>query len=564
MITKQIEAILKNTLEELDYALENVEVIVSNRKDLCDYQFDGSFRLAKILHKSPLEIGNTIVEKLNEKKGEMFTKIELLPPGFINFTLSDKLINDTLNKMLEKDKFNIELPSPETIVIDYGGPNIAKPLHVGHLRSAVVGESVKRMLKYMGHTVISDVHLGDYGLQMGQVIYGLKQEGISVNDITLEKLEEIYPKISGICKQDENIKSICETITKELQHQNEEYTEYSKKIREVSLKDIKRIYDYLDVSFDLWNGESDARPYFEPFAKLLEEKNLLKDSNGAKIIEIKEEDDKKELPPIIFQKSNGGYLYSTADLATIYERIEKYHPNKILYVTDKRQSLHFESIFRLCKKMGYDKETSFEHLGFGTVNGSDGRPFKTRAGNSPKLDTLFAEVKEAFLASNEKNKDMADKDLDILVNAIIKFADLQNNREKDYIFDIKKFSEVVGKTGPYILYTYLRIASILNKEEITEKKINEKIYNKVDRDLRLKLLELENTLKYATNTRLPSILANFLYEICVNMNTFYENNHINKLNEQEKKDNWLLLLDLSNRILKNMLDLLSIEIPERM
>lgn len=566
MIKKEIEEILKEIMQELKIEPTEIEVKVSNRKDLCDYQYDGSFSMAKTLHKSPLEIGSMILEKIKEKKKyeSFFSKVELLPPGFLNFTLSDQKINEYLNKMITKEKFNIAMPEKETIVIDYGGPNIAKPLHVGHLRSAVVGESIKRMLQYMGHNVISDVHLGDYGLQIGQVIYGLKKENIKIEDITLEILERIYPEISRICKEEENIKSICAEITKNLQDGNQEYQKYFQKIREISGNDIQRIYNYLDVHFDLWYGESDAYSYIEKMTEILEEKNLLKESEGAKIIEIKEENDKKEMPPLVYKKSNGAYLYGTTDLGTIYERIEKWHPNEILYVADKRQSLHFESLFRVCEKIGYTKNTNFEFLGFGTVNGRDGKPFKTRDGNSPKLDLLFQEVKEAFLESNEKNKDMTESDLDIIVNAILKFADLQNNREKDYIFDIKKFSEVIGKTGPYLLYTYLRISSILKKESPKEKRLNEKIYNESDRALRIKILELESTLEYAVNEKMPSILANFLYEICVNMNAFYEKNHINNLSEIEKKENWLILLNLSNNILKDMLDLLSIKIPERM
>lgn len=563
MIKKEIETIVKKVLEELNITDVLVEIKPSNRKDLCDYQYDGAFSLAKLLHKSPLEIGNEILEKLQEKQSPMFSKIELLPPGFLNFTLSNEKINEILNKMLTNEKFSIELPEKETVIIDYGGPNIAKPLHVGHLRSAIVGESIKRILKYLGHTVISDVHLGDYGLQIGQVIYGLKKENIKIEHITLEKLEEIYPKISGLCKEDEHTKEICATITKELQDNNKEYQEYFKKIKEISSKDIKRIYDYLDVHFDLWYGESDAYPYIEKLTPILEEKKLLKESEGAKIIEIKKETDTKEIPPLVYQKGNKAYLYGTTDLGTIYERMS-HNPTSILYVADKRQALHFESVFRVCEKIGYKKNTKFEFLGFGTVNGNDGKPFKTRAGNSPKLDTLFKEVKDAFLISNEKNETMKESDLDILVNAIIKFADLQNNREKDYIFDIKKFSEVIGKTGPYLLYTYIRIENILKNEQQVEKTLNNKIYNDVDRALRIKLLELNDTLKYTEKQKLPSILANYLYEMCVNMNAFYEKNHINKLSEIEKKENWLIILKLSNKILKEMLDLLSIKIPERM
>jgi len=566
MIVKEIESLLKEALDSLKYECENLEVIVSNRKDLCDYQFDGLFKLAKNLHKSPLEIGKLIVDALlkQEKTKQILKKVELLPPGFINFTLNDNYINHNLELMIINEKFNITLPEKKKIVIDYGGPNIAKPLHVGHLRSAIVGESIKRILKYLGHDVTSDVHLGDYGLQIGQVIYGLKEEMITPDKITLEKLEEIYPKISGLCKENEDIKKICASITKELQDGNKEYNDYFKNIREISQRDIKRIYDYLGVSFDVWNGESDAYPFIEKLTPILIEKKLLKKSEGAKIIEVKEDTDTKEIPPLLYEKSDGAYLYGTTDLGTIYERIEKYNPDEIIYVVDKRQELHFETVFRVCKKIGYTNNTSFEFLGFGTVNGSDGKPFKTRAGNSPKLDFLFKEVKEVFLKSNEKNESMNEKDLDIIVNAILKFADLQNNREKDYIFDIAKFSEVIGKTGPYLLYTYLRIESILKKETINKESFNEQIYNKEDRDLRMKILELDNTINFAAKNKLPSTIANFLYEMCVNMNAFYEKNHINNLMDLEKKENWLLLLRLSNKVLKNMLDLLSIEIPERM
>ncbi len=565
MIEKEIEAILKKALDKLKYHLDKLEVVVSNRKDLCDYQFDGCFALAKILHKSPLEIGENIIEALKEEKESLdyFQEVQLLAPGFINFTLTNAIINEKLNNMAKDEKFNIEMPEQETIVIDYGGPNIAKPLHVGHLRSAIVGESIKRMLKYMGHHVIADVHLGDYGLQIGEVIFGMKEKNISLEEVTLEDLETIYPEISSRCKEDEELKEKCATITKELQEENKEYQKYYQKIKELSSNDILRIYNYLDVHFDLWEGESNAYPYIPKLTKKLEEKQLLTESNGARVVYVNEEQDTKELPPLLYQKQNGAYLYGTTDLATILERVENYHPDRIIYIADSRQSMHFETFFRAWKKLD-SQNPKLEFLSFGTVNGTDGKPFKTRAGNSPKLDSLFKEVKTAFLNSNTKNEEMKENDLDIIVNAIIKFADLQNNREKDYIFDIAKFSSVVGKTGPYILYTYLRIASILKKEKFYLENLNKEIYDNTDRELRLKMIELENTLKYAVDTRLPSVLANYLYDLCVNMNAFYEKNHINTLENKEKKENWLFLLTLSNRMIKSMLELLEINLPERM
>lgn len=565
VIINIIEEKLQKVLDNLGYEMP-AKIIVSNRKDLCDYQFDGSFSYAKVLHKSPIEISETIVKMWESiyKEDTSLKKIEAVKPGFINFTLSDEFINETLNKMNEEPKFGIKMPKSETIVIDYGGPNIAKPLHVGHLRSAIVGESIKRILEYCGHNVISDVHLGDYGLQIGQVIYGLKKENIELEDITIDILDRIYPSMSALCKSDESVKEECARITKELQDGNAEYHKYFKRIKELSSKDIKRIYDYLDVHFDYWYGEADAYKYISKVTEELETKKILETSEGAKIVNVIKESDDLEVPPLIYQKQNGAYLYGTTDLATIYQRIEDYHPNRILYVTDLRQALHFKQVFRVCEKLGYTKNTTFEHLGFGTVNGSDGKPYKTRAGSAPKLDSLFKETKEAFLVSNPKNDEMDESDLDILVNAIIKFADLQNNREKDYIFDINKFSTVVGKTGPYILYTYLRINSILEKEEYSILRLNKEVYNETDRCLRIKLLELENTLKYSLDTRLPSVLANYLYEICVNMNAFYEKNHINNLEDKNKKENWLFLLNLANKILKEMLELLSIKIPKKM
>lgn len=565
MVTDNIKERLTSVLEKLNYNTNYNEIILSNRKDLCDYQYDGSFKQAKELHLSPMVIGENIVNKWQELyPSDELVSILFATPGFINFKLKDEYINNLLNNMNNTPKFGIKLPKKETYFIDYGGPNIAKPLHVGHLRSAIVGESIKRIIEYMGSTCISDVHLGDYGLQIGQVIYGLTEENIKVEDITLSKLEEIYPKISGLCKEDEKIKTICADITKQMQDGNKLYQEYFKKIRDVSGEDIKRIYKYLDVSFSLWYGESDSYKYIDELTDILNSKNLLTTSDGAKIINIKKDTDTKEMPPFIYQKSNGAYLYSTTDLATILERIKDYNPNHFLYVTDNRQALHFESLFRVCELLGFTNNSTFEHLPFGTVNGPDNKPFKTRAGNAPKLDDLFKETKETFISTNAKNETMSNKDLDILVNAIIKFADLQNNREKDYIFDIQKFSEVVGKTGPYLLYTYTRINRVINGEQPPSNTLNNVIYNMEDRNLRMKILELESVLNNAFDTRLPSVLANYVYELCVNLNAFYEINHINNLEDKIKKDNWLTLLKLGNNILKEMLNLLIIAIPEKM
>lgn len=557
---------LKEIIKEFNQEEPNIQLKISNRPDLCDYQYDGIFAIAKKNQQNPYDLGCKIVTKLQEnfKCLNKFSKIECVRPGFINFTLSDEYINELLNKMLKSSKFNITMPIKETIVIDYGGANIAKPLHVGHLRPAIVGESIKRLLIYMNQKVISDVHLGDYGLQIGQVIYGLLKENISTNEITIELLIDLYPKISSLCKENEQIKAECSSITKQLQDGHKLYQEYFRKLLEISKEDIKKLYDYLGVNFDLWLGESDSYKYIPELTKALENQDLLENSNGAKVIYIAEEKDKNEIPPLIYQTSNQAFLYSTTDLATIYQRKKDYNPNKILYVADSRQNLHFTQVFRVSKKLEKTKDIDLEFLGFGTINGPDGKPFKTRSGNTPKLEELFKETKDIYLKINDIKEDYSVKDLDIIVNSIIKYADLQNNREKGYVFDIDKFSSSIGKTGPYILYTFLRTQKIIKNNQTYIDKLSKTIYNGHDRNLRMKLLELDEIINYAFKMRMPSIIANYLYDICVLMNAFYENNHINNLKDINIKKDWITLLDLTTRIIKTLLDILVIDIPSKM
>ena len=554
ILNKKISEILGN---------DDIHVIRSNRKELCDYQSDDCFKLAKEYRKSPMEIGNGIVEKLNsiDDFDDYFESVEFANPGFINIKVSSKLINKVLSDMNNSPKFGLKEPeSVKTFVLDYGGPNVAKPLHVGHMRTAIVGESIKRIINYVGHKTISDVHLGDYGLQIGQVIYGILNDDKKIDDITLEYLENTYPKISALCKENEEVKEKCATITKELQDGNEEYQKLWKVILEISGNDIKRLYRYLDVSFDLWQGESDSYKYIPQTEEFLNNKNLLQSSEGAKIVDIKEENDTKEMPPFIFQKSNGAYLYGTTDLATIYERMEKFNPDNILYIVDNRQSLHFEQLFRVANKSGLTPNTELEFLGYGTVNGMDGKPYKTRSGDAPKLDSLFNEVKEIFLSKREENKNMTDEDLNKIVNAILKFADLQNARERDYIFDLNKFSNVVGKTGPYILYTYLRVQKIIESQSI-DNVLSDNIYNDADRNLRLALTEFSLAINSAYNERKPNYIADYIYNLAVLVNNFYQNNYV--LNEENtlKKNDWLYVLNITNKLLKEMLELIMIEIP---
>ncbi len=553
ILNEKIKEILNN---------DSIHVIRSNRRELCDYQSDDVFKLAKELHKSPIEIGEDIVSRINscDDFNEYFESVEFVKPGFINIKVSDKLINKTLINMMNSPKFGLKEPSvKETYFLDYGGPNVAKPLHVGHMRTAIVGESIKRIISYMGHKTIADVHLGDYGLQIGQVIYGILKDNKTTSDITLDYLEQTYPKISALCKENEEVKEECARITKELQDGNEKYQKLWKVILEISGNDIKRLYNYLDVSFDLWQGESDAYKYIAKTEEYLNEKNLIQESEGAKIVDVKEESDTKEMPPFLFQKSNGAYLYGTTDLATIYERVEKYNPNYILYVVDNRQSLHFEQVFRVSNKSNLTPNTNLEFLGYGTVNGLDGKPYKTRSGDAPKLDNLFNEVKEIFLSMREENKDMSSEDLDIIVNAILKFADLQNSRERDYIFDINKFSNVVGKTGPYILYTDLRIKKIIENNDVNT--LSDNIYNETDRNLRLALTEFSISLNNAFNERKPSYVADYIYNLAVLVNNFYQNNYVLKETDETKRNDWLYILTLTNKMIEELLNLIMIKVP---
>ena len=563
MILEVLKDYIQKVFKDNGYDLD-IRIIKSNREDLCDYQCDDVFKISKLYHQNPIEVGEKIVARINEQKdfNDYFDEVSFVKPGFINIKVSSKLINTMINKMMHDSHYGLKTDDVKTYFLDYGGPNVAKPLHVGHLRTAIIGEAIKRIINFAGHKTICDVHLGDYGLQIGEVIYAVLEDNLNIDDITLEYLDVTYPKMSKICKENEEIMEKCANITKELQDGNEEYKKIWKKIREVSVSDIKRMYNYLSVNFDLWEGESDAYKYIDDVTNILNNHKLLLDSQGAKVIEVSEATDTKELPPLIYQKSNGAYLYGTTDMAAIYERAKLYNPDYILYVVDARQSLHFNQVFRASKLAGLT-DANLEHLGYGTVNGADGKPFKTRSGDTVKLDDLFNQVKEVFISTKESNKDMSDKDLDILVNAIIKFADLQNNREKDYIFDILKFSNVVGKTGPYILYTYLRMHKILEQEKLNITSLNDTIVNDFDRKLRLKLLDLPMVIDSAYKERMPHYVAEYIYDICVLDNIFYQNNHVATAAEDVKQQ-WLLLLDFTNKLLKDLLQLLTIDIPSKM
>ncbi len=550
---------LKPIFEELELA----DYLKVSSSDKADFQINSVFLIAKDKHVAPKEIGEMLVSKINENDNvsDYFSKVEFVMPGFINLFVSDKLINKHINEYITNG-FVEKTTSNDVYFLDYGGPNVAKPLHIGHLRPAIIGESIKRILNLKGYKTIGDVHLGDYGLQIGEVIYGLKKENIPLSELNIDLLNRIYPQMSALAKSDEEVYNECKRITSELQKGNAEYKEYYKVIKEVSVNDIKRLYDYLGVSFDLWLGESDSEPYIPKLMKELESRNLVVVDQGAKIVNIKRDTDKKEMPPVIVEKSDGSAIYATTDLATIMERVEKYNPKYILYVVDARQSLHFEGVFRIADMLGYTN--NLEHIAFGTINGSDGKPFKTRSGETLKLDELINNTKEIFLSKREENKNMSSVDLDKIVNSIIKYADLQNNREKSYNFDIAKFSEVSGKTGPYILYSALRIRKILTTNTFNKGNVSDTIYNDIDKNLRLKLLDFNKYLDKAIEDRLPSVIAEYVYDLADLLNSFYQNINISKIEDETMKNDYLNILDLSFNILKECLDLLIIELPSEM
>lgn len=563
---EKIERVLNDIFEELGYSEFN-KVSISNRPELCDFQINTVFGIAKKEHKNPIEIGELITEKINaiDNFSDYFKEVSFAKPGFINITLSDKMISSSLNDIINSNNFGIEkIEKEETIVVDYGGPNIAKPLHVGHLRPAIIGQAIYNILKEKGYKMIGDVHLGDIGLQMGQVIYGLKEAGLKPEDITIDVLQEIYPKMSALCKTDEEVADKCRIITKELQSGNEEYNAYFKVMYEVSLNDIKRLYNYLGVDFDYWYGEKDSYKYIPDLIDFLNSKGVLEEDDGAKIVRVAKEDDKKEIPPLLIQGKSGAYLYDTSDIATIYQRMKDFNPNYILYVVDARQSLHFEQLFRACYLSNLTPGVGLEHNQFGTINGPDGKPFKTRSGETLKLDDLIMEVKDKFISKKESNKNMKESDIDKIVNAIIKYADLGNNRERDYIFDIEKFSDVNGKTGPYLLYTAVRIRKIIDSNRVDNKDLTVDIYNETDRDLRMKLLDASSYFEKAVDNRMPHFIADYLYELCTVVNNFYQNNNISNLEDSDKKTTWVNLLDYTYKVIEKLLGLLMIEIPNEM
>ncbi len=578
---------MQSAFEDAGYDAALGKVTLSNRPDLCEFQCNGAMAGAKKYHKAPLVIANEAADKL--KESAVFSQVDVAPPGFLNLKVSDKFLQDFLQKMSESDKFGLQMPEkPKKIIVDYGGPNVAKPLHVGHLRPAIIGESVKRICRYAGHDVLGDIHLGDWGLQMGLIITELKlrepdlvyfdenYEGEYPKEapFTISELEEIYPTASAKSKSDADYKAKAMEDTFKLQNGVRGYRALWKHILNVSVADLKKNYDNLKVDFDLWKGESDVHDIIPVMVENMKKGGYAYESDGALVVDVKEESDAKEIPPCIILKSDGAALYNTTDLATIMDRMDKYAPDKLIYVTDKRQDLYFEQIFRCARKTGLVKpETELMHIGFGTMNGKDGKPFKTRDGGVMRLEMLLNDINEEMYKKIAENKTMDDKEAkktaEVVALSAVKYGDLSNQASKDYIFDVERFTSFEGDTGPYILYTIVRIKSILNKYNEQKNVANPEIEirpaeNEAQKALMLQIAQFNAMLEAAYEEAAPHRICAYIYDLANAFNSFYHETRILTEQDEDKKAGWISLLMLTKEVLETCIDLLGFSAPERM
>lgn len=577
---------MKQAFAKAGYSEELGRVTLSNRPDLCEYQCNGAMAGAKQYKKAPIMIANDVAAALQESK--VFREVSAVAPGFLNLKLSEAFLCDYLKEMETADKFGLEAPEQvRKIVIDYGGPNVAKPLHVGHLRSAIIGESIKRICRYKGHQVIGDVHLGDWGLQMGLIITELKLrkpelpyfdpefvgEYPEEAPFTVSELEEIYPTASKKSKEDAAYKEEALEATRLLQNGERGYRALWKHIIDISVTDLKKNYKNLNVEFDLWNGESDVQELIPGMVEELKKSGLAHESEGALVVDVREETDTKEIPPCIILKSDGAALYATTDLATICDRIENMHTDELIYLTDKRQEMHFVQVFRTARKAGFVKpETPMKHIGFGTMNGKDGKPFKTRDGGVMRLEYLIAEINEEMYRkiteTREVSEEEAQETAKIIGLAAIKYGDLSNQASKDYIFDIDRFTSFEGDTGPYILYTIVRIKSILNKYMdqggTLEGLTLQEAVNGSEKDLMLQLAAFNAMMENAAEELAPHKVCAYIYDLANAFNKFYHETKILTEENAERKAGWIALLVLCRRVLETCIDVLGFSAPERM
>ena len=569
------------------------KVTLSNRPDLCEYQCNGAMAAAKEYKCAPFMISDKIAEALTGNA--MFESVESVKPGFINLKLSKEYLAGVVTEMKQDEgRFGCEAAkNPKTIIVDYGGANVAKPLHVGHLRSAIIGESVKRIGKFMGHNVIGDVHLGDWGLQMGLIIVELKErkpdlvyydesytgEYPTEAPFTISELEDIYPTASKKSKEDDAYREAAMEATSQLQAGRRGYRALLEHILNVSVTDLKKNYDNLNVSFELWKGESDAQPYIPDMVQMMKDKGFAYMSDGALVVDVAEETDAKEIPPCIILKSDGASLYSTTDLATIVMRMQDYHPDSIIYLADQRQSMHFIQVFRCARKTGIvDDSVELKHIGFGTMNGKDGKPFKTRDGGVMRLEYLLDEINEEMLkkiTENQKEKENLDisdeeakKTAKMVALAAVKYGDLSNQASKDYVFDIERFTSFEGNTGPYILYTIVRIKSILSKYQAAGKTLPDTAllaaHSASEKNLMLVLSRFNGMMENAFEELAPHKICAYVYELANAFNGFYHENKILAQEDEQIQQSYIGLLMLTKSVLEACIDVLGFSAPDRM
>ena len=585
-IMELMEDAVKEAFTKAGYEEKFARVNVSNRPDLCEYQCNGAMAAAKTYKKAPIMIANDVVAFL--KENELFSMAEAVNPGFINLKIASAFLTKFLNEMQADENLSIEKEkAPKTIIIDYGGPNVAKPLHVGHLRSAIIGESVKRIARKMGHNVLGDIHLGDWGYQMGLIITELKErkpelpyfdenfkgEYPAEAPFTISELEEIYPTASGKAKEDEEYRERALHATYLLQNGHKGYTAIWNHIMHVSVNDLKKNYANLNVDFDLWKGESDAQAYIPDMIERLKKEGFAHVDDGALVIDVQEESDTKEIPPCMIQKSDGASLYGTTDLATLVQRVKDYHPDKVIYVVDKRQELHFVQVFRAAKKTGIvPSETELKFLGFGTMNGKDGKPFKTREGGVMRLENLIAEIQEEMYKKITDNRTVEEEEAKNTAKTVgmaaIKYGDLSNQASKDYVFDVDRFTSFEGNTGPYILYTIVRIKSILNKYQeegkaVTGLKVNQQS-GESEKALMLALVKYNEMMENAYEELAPHKICAYIYDLANAFNHFYHETKILAEENEAKKQGYIALLILTKKVLESCIDVLGFEAPERM
>lgn len=578
---------LQTAFVEAGYSEKYGRVTISNRPDLCEFQCNGAMSAGREYKKAPIMIASDVANALADNL--IFEEVSAVSPGFLNLKLAESYLSDYLQRMHTDEKYGLAITeNPLTIMVDYGGPNVAKPLHVGHLRSAIIGESIKRIGHFIGHRMIGDIHLGDWGLQMGLIITELKErqpnllyfDDSYIGDypkeapFTIMELEEIYPTASARSKEDEAYKEEAMKATFLLQSGNRGYMALWNHIMKVSIEDLKKNYSNLAVSFDLWKGEADVQKYIPDMVNALKKDGFAYESEGALVVDVKEESDTKEVPPCMILKSDGASLYTTTDLATLVERKRDIDPDAIIYVVDKRQEMHFVQVFRCAKKVGIiGKEVKLDFIGFGTMNGRDGKPFKTREGGVMRLENLIKDINEEMYKKITENHEVEEQEAretaKIVALAAVKYGDLSNQATKDYIFDIEKFTSFEGNTGPYVLYTIVRIKSILYKymdrtaDARTDMAIR-KPSSSSEKTLMLSLAQFSEVIGNAFEEIAPHKICAFVYELANEFNRFYHETKILTEADKEKQEGWIALIMLTKDILETCIDLLGFQAPDRM